>query len=164
MRGGFRGMFRFGCSSAYGPHSYSVAQPKQTGLTGADNVEFRSYLYTLISQASDARKPDRKRFVAQVNEIFPGIMMGPDCLDLSIIFIAFTVLLSVVIGACFILGWWVDVQFRSARLQCAQQYAVSHPSVVAQFGTPRQISVVPFSFATMDPLSSNNRNATYTSR
>jgi hypothetical protein len=157
-------MFRFGCSSAYGPHSYSVAQPNSTGITGADNVEYRSYLYTLISQASSPRKPERKRFVASVNEIFPGIMMGPECVDLSIIFLTFTILLSIVIGGCYLLGWWIDAQFRSARLEYAQQYADTHPSVVAQFGLPREISAAPFCLPAQEQFSSEPRTATYTSR
>lgn len=164
MRGSFRGMFRFGCSSAYGQHSYSVAQPKQNGITGTDNVEFRSFLYTLNSQASDPRKPERKRILASVNEIFPGVIMGPECVDLTIIFVVFTALLSVVIGGCFVIGWWIDAQFRSDRLQYAHQYAITHPSVVAQFGTPRQISTVPFCPFGTEPYPTKIRNATYTSR
>jgi hypothetical protein len=126
-----RGMFRFGCSSAYGPHSYSVLN-KNAGPSGTDNVEFRSYLYELISQASKPRQKDENKVKATIHEIFPGIRMGPDAADVSIICIAFCVLIGVGIGGCYLLGWAVDNQARQARLQCAEEYAARHPAIVQE--------------------------------
>jgi hypothetical protein len=132
MPGASHGMFKFGCSSAYGPHSYSVLQQK-TGTTGTDNVEFRSYLYTLISQASKPRQADEQKPTATINEIFPGIRMGPESVDVTIICAAFCLMLGLGIGGCYLLGWIVDAQAREARLQIAEEYAARHPNVVQEF-------------------------------
>lgn len=132
MRGAFRGMFRFGCSGAYGAHSYSVGQEAQ-GLSGGDNIEFRSYLYQLISQASEPRLKEEKPFGTMLDQVFRTIRIGPEALDVLTVGVGCTLILGILLGGCYLLGWVVDAQARQARLQYAQEYAVAHPQVVQEF-------------------------------
>lgn len=150
MRGAFRGMFRFGCSSAYSTHGYSVLQPK-AGPTGTDNVEFRSYLYQLISQAAAPEQKNESKISSTIGEIFRQIKIGPEAFDVVSVGVAFMLLAGIGIGGCYLLGWIVDCQARQARLQYAQEYATMHPNVVrelqprlaVQYGIPQPAAYSP---------------------
>jgi hypothetical protein len=125
MRGSFRGMFRFGCGSAYGSHSYSVLPPSIGGDTADDN-QYRSYLYSLISQASAPRQKEETRMTTTMNEIYPGVRVGEQSWDVAIIVVAFGIVFTVGLGSCYLLGWIIDSNARAARLQLAQEYAAQH--------------------------------------
>jgi hypothetical protein len=133
MRGASRGMmFKFGCGSAYRTRGYSDLE-REAGLSAPDNIEFRSYLYQLISQVAEPRQKDEPKISTAIEELLRSIRIGPDALDVVTVAVALMFLLGVGIGGCYLLGWMVDGQARQARLQVAEEYAASHPEIVQQF-------------------------------
>lgn len=120
MRGGFRGMFRFGCGSAYSGSS-NCAFPVSRHSQNIDGNDFRSYLYSVTSQTSEPRQKADNMVRPTENEIYPGVRVGEQSFDVAVLLVGFIVLLATLIGACYLLGWISDCK---AKVQMQNQIQI----------------------------------------
>jgi hypothetical protein len=144
-------MFRFGCSSAYGPHSYSAqVEPAHLGSHG-NSIEFRSFLH-----AEQGRYGGIPSFpsapVKRIYQLIPGVT-ADEAFDVFVFLIALAIVLAGALGTCFFIAWFANLKGTAIQERGAYGIPVTQSAAQDTWTTasPAPMRVVASTQQTVNP-------------